>query len=218
MKNLPAWARGLIIFGIILIIVLPLGLFAFNYFAIPIRLSTILRKPITPVVSARYSVKSDVPGYTIQLADTKYLDYLTANIGIFDNQAIVDPRVYRGFANMKLRYTVTHIQLDLVPSVDWPFVNLSGTDSFVSKGDYLVDHDTLVVRIYLDISALTKGLTKQFSLEDTYLRTLGETLSFSHGISPDPQTNGEAWTKIADDIQNYLYTGIFAWPIRIEAK
>ena len=93
MERRPLWVRGLIIFALIFFIVLPLELLAINYFATPVCLSTIFRKPIAPVVSARYTVKSDVPGSTIQLADTKYLDYLTANIGISDNQAIVDPKV-----------------------------------------------------------------------------------------------------------------------------
>jgi hypothetical protein len=137
-------------------------------------------------------------------------------MGIFDKQAIVDPRVYLGFKDIKTRYTVSRIRFVLVPKVDSLMVALSGKKTFLGIGEYRVEGNVLVLPVSLDFAQLTTGpLAAKLALEDTYLRAVGMVLYYAHGIT-DNKTNAKAFSKMESDIQEYLYSGIFPWPIKIE--
>jgi hypothetical protein len=99
-------------------ILLPLGLYMMTSPLFMTKLPVVLKYTGHTVLSPQYSAKSEVSGYTMTLTDTRYLDYVTTTFGTFGPQAIVDPRVYHGFPDIKLRYTVSRVRFVLVPKLD----------------------------------------------------------------------------------------------------
>jgi hypothetical protein len=212
MRNLSWWAKGLIVAAFLL---LPIILLLVKHVALPARLSSALQ-PIEKIESDRYSVTSETPGYNLTFADPAYFDYLTAKMEIFANQAVVDPRVYHGFPDLKLQYTVSRIEFVLVPTLDQFVIEIGGKNDFAGRGDYEIKNGVLVIRVLLNPDEAKDGLLPgQFGLEDTFLRTAAQSMYYTHGLS-DRSTNMTAFAKIRDDIQQYLYSGVFPWPIRIE--
>src|SRR5690349_3015175 len=153
MESKLFWIGKLIFIFIVFLLLLPLIFFALRYFKIPLQLSVLFRDSTKVAQSERYTALSEVPGYSLKLSDTAYLDSLVGKFAIFNNQAIVDPRVYRGFPELPLRYTITNIRFILSPFVESPIVSISGTakKDFASRGEYLIEgNDTLVIRISLN--------------------------------------------------------------------
>lgn len=180
-----------------------------------------LRGEQRTVTSTHFDTSSSVSGYTVRLVDTKYLDYAATKLGIFSQNGIVDPRIYRGFPDIKNRYTVSKIQYSLVPMVDPAVVMISGPKSFVGRGNFRVQGDTLIVEVSLDLENLINSLVPtQYPLEEAFVRTAMETLYYAHGLvsMSDTRTLVIGLDKIKEDIKNYLYSGIFPWPIRIEKQ
>ena len=88
--------RFMMLLGLVIFIAIPLTLFVISR-----RQKLANQTPIWPLVQTtpvpeRYSVQSDMPGYTIKLTDTRFLDYVADNIGIFKPNAVVDPESYQG--------------------------------------------------------------------------------------------------------------------------
>jgi hypothetical protein len=210
--------KTLIVIAIIIIFLLPLVLLFISNPKVSLFLAPLRQSGSNKAITVqKYSAVSEVTGYTIKLVDTKYLDYLTESMGIFDKQAIVDPRIYLGFKDIKTRYTVSRIRFVLAPKVDSLMVALSGKKTFLGIGEYRIEGDTLVLPVSLDFVQLTTGpLAAKLALEDTYLRAVGMVLYYAHGIT-DNETNVKAFTKLKSDIQEYLYAGIFPWSIQITA-
>jgi hypothetical protein len=210
--------KTLIVIAVIILFLLPLALLFIRNPRVSLFLAPLRQSGINKAITAqKYSVMSEVQGYTIKLIDTKYLDYLAESMGIFDKQAIVDPRIYLGFKDIKTRYTVSRIRFVLVPKIDSLMVALSGKKTFLGIGEYRVEGDTLVLPVSLDFAQLTTGpLAAKLAPENTYIRAVGMVLYYAHGIT-DNETNAEAFSKMTRDIEEYLYKGIFPWPIRIEA-
>jgi hypothetical protein len=207
--------RVLIVIGLGVLMVLPIIL-------ILIQNKTGIEKSIALVktstkrqVSERYSAVSKVPEYSLTLTDTAYLDYLSELLGLFKPQAIVDPRVHRGF-DIKNRYTISRIQLLLIPTSDDYLLGISGVNDFAGRGNYVVEGDTLVVRISLNPSE-AKGKTEEHRLDEVYLQAVYQVLYHAHGVS-DFAAAGSAFEQNKLDIIDYLYGGIFAWPVSVSRK
>jgi hypothetical protein len=75
--------RKVIVAGIIIALLLPFMLLVIRHPAISTRISDMFPFSKKTVVSDRYSVQSEVPGYTLTRSDTMYLDPVTANQGAY---------------------------------------------------------------------------------------------------------------------------------------
>jgi len=162
----------------------------------------------------RYSVSSDVPDFQIQLLDTRYLDYVSDNIGIFKEHAILDPEYLQ--QGSTVRHTVTRIKFVIVPHISPFLVAIPGQKDFVSTADYVVTGDTLIVRVWLNIRELRVIGEKRYDMEDAFLRATLQILNYAHGITQDPRSNAIVYRNIQEGIKNYLYNGVLPWPIRIQ--
>ena len=88
--------RNIIIAGIIVLLIIPIVLLVFQ--RVQITSNNVHTWPLvsqTPVPD-RYSATSQASGYTIKITDTKFLDYVANNVGIFKPDAVVDPGSYKG--------------------------------------------------------------------------------------------------------------------------
>ena len=224
MHQVPLWLRILVIAGFVMAILLPLVVFVISNPMISTQLPVALRLRGQNVVSPRYSVQSEVPSYTINLENTQYLDYMTTKLKVFDDHAIIDPRYYQGYRDISVHYTISHIRFVLVPTIENPISMVTQQDvtgahiSVVGKGDYSVENGTLVVRVMLNTGVLTYNtLIPKFSLEDKFIHTVLDTLYYAHGLS-DPLTNAHSLYDIYQNMKDYLYSGIFIWPVQIVAK
>jgi|GEM_PF-6389803 len=88
--------RFVMLLGVGVLIAIPVAIFVISQ-----RQKLVNQAPAWPLIQTtpvpeRYSVESDVPGYTMKLTDTKFLDYVSENIGIFKPDAVVDPESYQG--------------------------------------------------------------------------------------------------------------------------
>ncbi len=179
---------------------------------------TLLQTPQDGIANARYSVTNEVPGYSLKIVNTTYLDYMMAKLGLFNNQIIVDPKTYRGFPGLQQHYSISKIIFSLVPTVDNPLSVVSSDTALLGKGEYRVNADTLLVRVSINFDELKKNsIATRYSLENAYLLTALYTLRYAIGfVNGLPNENG--LLSIKNDVQNNLYDGIFAWPFRIEVK
>ncbi|MBI5839589.1 MAG: hypothetical protein HZB19_05750 [Chloroflexi bacterium] len=166
------------------------------------------------VSSSTYTAQSNVPGYKLTLADTRYLDYMSGKFEIFKEKGVIASQAYMDSENKALRHTVSRIKFLLVPIVDTPLISFSGEKTFVAMGDYTVDGDTLVVRVYLDTTELSKGPSK-YNLETYYMKTALIMLAHAQGL-PGRSLKSSATHDIGKDIKDNLISGLFIWPIRIE--
>ena len=207
--------RALIVIGVIILLVLPLALWIFKNPALYTLLPSILQ-PHSQSVSARFSVANRMPGYSLKLVDTAYLEYVAAYMGIFSDKAIVDPQSYRKPAGTLKRYTVSRVQFVLMPTIDQFLLALSGKKEFAGRGDYVVEGDTLVIKVSVSYDEQQGFFTKKFSTEDAFLRTAFQTLYYAHGLSDDGVVNAQAFAKIKTDMTDNLYGGVFPWPVRID--
>lgn len=165
-------------------------------------------------ISPSYSVVNTVPGHTVTLADTAYLDYITSRLTIFSPNGVIDPAANSGHREVTTRYTVNALRIELVPALDRYILGVSGNDFFAGYGTYLVDGSTLVVKIALNFND-SMLYTSAHGTEEVFLDVLYQTLYFAHGV-----TYGGNFTAGFDqnkkDMQEYLRTGIFAWPVVIK--
>jgi hypothetical protein len=222
MQQIPVWKRVFLGFGIIAVFVFPVLIFIVRSPKITTLFPVIPRLSGNKGSSHNYSAKSEVPTHSLTLVDSQYMEYMTSNLHAFEPQAIIDPRVYHGFSDIKTRYTVKSIQFILVNSVEKPvgvIVEGGGKIPFamVGQGIYSIDGTVLTIRVALNMPEIQKSMTRKFSLEDVYLRTAVNTLYYALGVS-DPKENQTALLAMKKQIEDYLYTGVFPWPIRIERK
>ncbi len=219
MRQTPAWAKVLLIASLIVAVLLPLAMSALSnpmiatFLPLPSGL-----KPATKI-SSRYSVQNDLSGYTLTLSDTQFLDYLTAKYKIFGQKAIADRRIYKGFNDIKLRYTVSKVQFVLTGDLENPIYAVMVPNvkplSFLAKSEYDVTGDTLIVRVSLNMDKITGGvLVPKFALENQFLQMVSFALYYAEGNSY-LDVNAQTMGNITMDIQSYLYSGIFPWPFRI---
>lgn len=212
--------RKLVFTGIIIVLLLPLAFFVLRLPVVSTQLSGIFPLTQSSHVTDRYSTESRVPGYSLTLASTAYLDYIAGTMGIFGRNAIIDPAVYRGGKNTA-RHTVSHVRFVLVPTIESPLGAAADTlvkgkpIVFLAQGDYRVEGDTLVVMVYLNTDALTKSaLTRKFVWEDTFLAQAVYMLAHAKGLL-DAKASTDALIDIHKGIQDNLYSGLLPWPLVI---
>ena len=205
-----------LIIGSVIVIFLPVVLLVYKNLDATKKSLSLLKFITKRTVSPEFSVASQVPDYTPKIVNTSYLDYVIATMKIFDNQAIADPLMYRGTRNSKTRYTVSRVQIELVPRIDQFLLAIGGENDFAGRGTYFVKDDTLVVQVSLDPDEIVQGGTQgQYAMEDMYLQTALQVLVYAVG-SPNKRMDPKELFKIDTDLKEYLYTGIFKRPIVIE--
>ena len=206
----------LIVFGIALVFVPVVLLAIVNREAIfkQLRLFSFL---VRPMRSEQFAVKSSVPHFTPKLVNTSFLDYVMSTMNIFEKDAIVDPDIYWKSKGIKTRYTVSRIQIELVPTLERYMLALGGIkNDFGSRGTYAVVDDTLVIQVSLNPEEIpTGGANGQYALEDLYLHTALQVLVYAVG-TPGKPMDPKLLEKIDASIREYLETGIFTRPIVIE--
>ena len=199
-----------------IVILLPLVLLTYKNLDTIKRNFLMVKFSTTRSTGEQYAVSSKVPVYTPKIVNPSYLEYVTARLKIFDSQAIVDPAIYRGSRDSKIRYTVSRVQIELVPRIDNFLLAIGGENDFAGRGTYLVENDTLIVQVSIDPNEIPQGGIKgQYALEDVYLQTALQVLVYAVG-SPEKRMDTKELAKIDKDLQEYLYTGIFKRPIVIE--
>ena len=105
------------IIGSVIVILLPVVLLVYQNLDTIKRNFFILKFSTTRSTGEQYAVSSKVPDYTPKIVDSSYLDYVIATMKIFGSQAIVDPAIYRGNRESTTRYTVSRVQIELVPRI-----------------------------------------------------------------------------------------------------
>jgi hypothetical protein len=220
MQQTYVWKRVFLGVVIIVLLVFPVLIYILRSPKITTLLPVIPQLSGSKVLTHSYSAKSELPTHSLTLVDSQYLEYVTSNLHVFGPQAIIDPRVYQGFSDIKTRYTVKSIQFILVNSVEKPvgvIVEGGGKIPFamVGQGIYSIDGTVLTIRVALNMPEIQKSMTRKFSLEDVYLRTAVNTLYYALGVS-DPKENQSSLLAMKKQIEDYLYTGVFQWPLRIE--
>ena len=207
-----------IIVGSVIVILLPVVLLVYKNLDVTKKNVSLLKFITNHTISEQYKVASKVPDYTPKIVDTSYLDYVMATLKIFDNQAIADPAIYRGSRDSKTRYTVSRVQIELVPRIEQFLLAIGGEKDFAGRGTYFVKDDTLVIQVSLDPDEILQGGTQgQYALEDMYLQTALQVLVYAVGF-PDTRMDPKELFKIDTDLKEYLYTGIFKRPILIEKR
>jgi hypothetical protein len=210
--------RTFIIFGVILVIGLPIVLLTLRNPMISTYLRRTFGKGEQAVTSAQFTTTSTDTKTKITLVDTKYLDYVTAKLGIFDKEAIVDREWYMGNTAAIKKHTVTRVEFVLVDDLDSYVYGATGGKLFAAKGDYAVVGDVLKVSIALfpeNVENAVLGST--YPLEQAFLKTAFVTLLYAHGIS-DPRSTAVELGKLRSDMKEYLESGLFPWPIRIDTQ
>ncbi len=191
------------------------------FFVISQRQKLANQTPVWPLmqttpVPERYSVESDVPGYTIKLTDTKFLDYVADNIGIFKPNAVVDPESYQGGSTA--RHTVSHIKFVIIPRVSKTLVAVPGRKDMAAYGDYTVEGDTLVLRVQFSPTETAAIGAGQHTPEATCLLVALQTMQYAHGVSSDPRATLDVLLNVQQGITTYLYNNVLPWPIQISQE
>lgn len=202
--------------GVLCIIVLPLVLLVFLNADRIKEAVQVFYWSHTRSTSPQYTAETKTPGYSVAVVNTAFLEYLASTMNIYGDEAIVDPRVYFGEPDNPERYTVSHLKFELVPMLDRYMVGIGGKNDFAGRGVYAVEGDTLIVRVSLNEEEVAKtDVEGQFALEDIFLDTALQTLSYVRG-STGSFMDIATVAKIQKDIKEYVRTGIFERPIRID--
>jgi hypothetical protein len=208
--------RIVLVIGVIFVLTLPIALLIYQNSDAIKEAARVFYWSNDRSTSPQYTAEVKTEQYSIAIVDTAFLEYLAATMGIYGEQAIVDPAVYFGDPDNLQRYTVSRLKFELVPLLDRYMVGLGGEDDFAGRGVYAVEGDTLVVRVSLNEGAISgSDVQGQFALEDVFLSTALQTLSYVRGTA-GPYMDPASLSKIEKDIQEYVHTGIFTRPIRIE--
>lgn len=168
--------------------------------------------------SSQYKAEGKVPGTTIAIVDTAFLEYIVSTFHIYEDDAIADPAMYFNAPHSTKRYTVSNLVFELVPTITKYMVGLGGSSDFAGRGTYVVDGDTLTVRISLNKDQLVKGVGNvKFNMEDMFLDTALQTLVFATAKSGAPLSPFEL-NKMQKAMKDNIPTGIFPRPIKIEEQ
>lgn len=169
-------------------------------------------------VSPQYTAETKVPGVQVAIVDSRFLEYIAATMHIYDTNAVADSEMYFGNRASTARHTVSHLKLELVPTLEQYMVGLAGSSDFAARGTYAVEDNTLVVRVSLNEAELAKSnVPTQFAQDDMFLDTALQTLVYATGKPGAPMSIIEM-TKIQKAIKDNIPIGIFPRPIKIETK
>jgi hypothetical protein len=128
-------ARKIIFFGLTIVLLLtPIALLLLPMPAVATMIPVLLHIPVKSQVSGRYSVQSDLPGYKLILTDTKYLDYGTADAGVFEQNALFDPSLYHKVPIPPNKYIVTSIRFVLSSAEPDTPINIITGDGITMPG------------------------------------------------------------------------------------
>jgi hypothetical protein len=217
MPRIPAFKRALLVVASIAVVGLPILLYFFTHPRETVFFPTPLNPP-KPDVSAQFHAESQAPGYTLTLADTRFLDYVTATLDLFAPDALADPRHWRKQFIVTQRVTVKRVQFILVQDVPNPigFVVNPKNAEIWGRGGYDVNGDTLIIRVAFDTDALVKaGKSDTGSLEDVFLHTMIKTMYYAKG-AVNPEEDRRVFGQFKVDMEEYFYkTKIFTRPFRI---
>lgn len=218
MRNMSLIRRALLVVISILMVAFPIVLYVLTKPNISVLIPTPLNFFNAPSSDMQFSTESQLPGYTLSLADTRFLGYVTETVDIFASNALADPRHWRKQFNITQRASVTRVKFVLVQQVSSPigYVVNPKTAEILGRGGYDVDGDTMVIRVALDTEALAKaGKADTRSLEDTFLNTAIQTMYYAKG-KVDPGEDRRIFGQLKVDMEQYLYKmGVFIWPFRI---
>lgn len=167
-------------------------------------------------VSPQYSIETKTPGYNVAIVNTAFLEYITATMHLYDVNAIADPEMYFGNLATTKRHTVSHVRIELVPTLERYMVGLGGSDDFATRGIYAVEEETLVVRVSLEEQELVKtNIPARFALEDMFLDATLQTLVYATA-QPGESINFTVLSDLQKSIEENIKSGLFPRPIRIE--
>ncbi len=105
-----------IIFIIVLLLVLPVVFIIVILHWGDITHSITMFKASKRKLDSNFQVVNSIPGYTIKLVDTAYLDYITGKLTIFSPNGVIDPAANSGHREVTKRYTVSTLRIDFVPT------------------------------------------------------------------------------------------------------
>lgn len=204
--------RIAVIIGAIVIFILPLALVLYQKWESIrqtfFKSTFVFRKS----VSSQFGAETKMPGYNIALINTVFLEYIAATMHLYDVNAIADPEMYFGNRAMTKRHTVSHLRIELVPTLDRYMVGLGGSVDFAVRGIYVIEKDTLVVRVSLDEAELNKtNPSGKFVPEDTFLDIALQTLVYATA-KPGATLDFVALGALKKAIDENIKTGVFPRP------
>ncbi|MCL4530512.1 MAG: hypothetical protein M1282_13995 [Chloroflexi bacterium] len=217
-------ARKVIFIGLAIVLVLtPIVLLLFRMPTVATMMPQLLHIPVKSQVSSKYSAQSMLPGYQLILINSSYLDYVTSNAGVFGQNAIVDPSVYHKNSLPPNRYTVSSIRFVLQSAQpDTPISIITGDGvtmpgGIVSEAGYIVENNTLVVQVWLNVKSLTSGIwIQKVTMEDAFIRAALNALYYARGLTTIGAEH-DTLVKANQDVQQNLDSGLFPWPFQIVA-
>lgn len=210
--------RVAIFAGLILLVLLPIILLVLRNPLVSMYLRRTFGIPGGGVTAPQYTAESKATGKKLTLEDTRYLEYVAANLGIFEIEGVYDRDVYRGNRTAPKKHTVTRVKFELMDDLNSYVYGLTGGKLFAAKGDYRVEGETLLVSVAIFPDSIENNpLGSTYALEQAYLKTAFVTLLYAHGIS-DPRSTATQLEKLKRDMKEYLESGMFAWPIRIDTQ
>ena len=206
--------RVISILAICFILILPLGiLLVINFDSIKERFIAI-RYSFHPSSNPQIIVSSQIPDLKPTIANSAFLDYEFSRLGVFKPNAIADPRVHRGVADATSRFTVTNVEIVLVPTLLNYLVANGGTKDFAARGSYRVQYGTLFLELSLNMDEISDYPNAK---EDVLLRTLLETLLYAIK-QPNIALDMHELFVIQQNLQEYITSGLFDRPIRVVEK
>lgn len=216
MHQRQSYTQWFMIIGLCVVLGAPVALYFLTTSRVSEIVPSVLQSKKIPTVSDQYSATSELSGYTLQLADTQFLEYATSTMNVFATDALADPKHFKTMKNITKRKSVSRIRFVLVPQVTNPIGFVVGKRAEVlGSGDYDINGDALIIRIVLNFDALARaGKADAESMENTFFDTAIKTMQYAKGRM-DPNEDGRIFTKISADTKEYIDTGIFIRPFRI---
>jgi len=195
---------------VFLIVLLLLVSIPLIFFIIDRRQTLLNRATLWPlvqktVIQDRYSVESDVTGYTIKLIDTKFLDYIVDNVGVLKPNGVVDPETYQG--GSMIRHTVSHIKFVIIPRTSKVLVAVPGQKDMAAYADYAVSGDALLLRVQFNPNETPSVAAGQHTLDAAFLLAALQTVEYAHGLSTDPRATLDVYLNVQQGIT--IVQGIF---------
>jgi len=212
-----SFGRVLALFGAVVAVALPLVLYIITRPRVSVLFPTPL-SPQPPRVSEKFSAQSLLAGYTLTLQDSRLLEYIAATFDLFSPNALANPRHWQKGVTVSQRASVSRAAFFLVGAVSSPigFAVNPKTGQVWGRGEYDIDGATLVVRIALDLAALSKaGKADVADWDDVFLTAAVRTLYYAKG-RVDHDEERRIFSQFKVDTEQYLDgMGVFSRPFRI---
>ena len=207
-------SKQLLIFIMFILLVLPLGILLFVNHESIIDAITAIRFSKGPSMNQQFSISNKSSDVQTKIVNTAFLDYEFSRLGVFKKDAIVDPRVHRGEKGIVNRYTVTAVEIAVVPTLPNYLVANGGEKDFAAKGSYRVQNNILIIELSLNMKEISDTPNAK---EDVLLRTLLETLLYAIK-EPNAPLDMKGLFTIQQNLEKYILSGLFDRPIRVIEK